>query len=110
MALKDEKNTADIHDKVWSWGTLTELFMLRPLLCLDSSGKEAFPGLTDAKNYISMMANSGPEFNQQKESTARQLERYIYWFPQLITSDNITMLKEAAGTLRGFLPPVAELM
>jgi len=110
MALKDEKNAADIHDKVWSWGTLTELFMLRPLLCLDSSGKETAPGLTDAKNYISMMANSGPEFNQQKESTARQLERYIYWFPQLITSDNITMLKEAAGTLRGFLPPVAELM
>jgi hypothetical protein len=110
MAEKDEKKAIKESDKVWSWGTLAELYMLQPFLSAGSSDQERLASLDVSKNYIALINSKSNDFNQQKESTARQLERYIYWFPQLIASDNVKQLKESAGELRALLPPIEELI
>jgi hypothetical protein len=110
MAEKDEKKAIKESDKVWSWGTLAELYMLQPFLSAGSSDEKGSASLVMSKNYIAMINSKSNDFNQQKESMARQLERYIYWFPQLIASDNVKQLKESAGELRALLPPIEELI
>ena len=110
MAKKEENNAIAEEDKVWSWGTLSELYMLRPLLPLNSSDVDISAALDNAKNYITLMAGKDAGFNPQKESTARQLERYIHWFPQVIASDNVNQLKQYALGVRALLPPLNELL
>lgn len=109
MALKEEQN-ADEYNKVWSWGTLAELFMLYPALAPNAAPEDTTAAREMAKKYIMLMADKDAGYNQHKESTARQLERYINWFPQIITSATVQQLKQSALELRALLPPLEALI
>ena len=111
MAERDEKNTKDEALKIWAWGTLAELHMLKPLI--NSSGQmndEIKTATTMAKEYLQNMADSDVKYNYAKESTARQFDRYIHWWPNLYHSNYPNWLKESALQIRGVLPSLEELM
>lgn len=100
-AEKDyEQATGD--DKIWSLGTLAELFLLKPLTLPAHEMEEDVPkSIEKAGAYLREMNNSGFDF--AKESTARQLDRYITWWPVAFPSSTTSRLKGVVGDLRSRL-------
>ncbi|MCW3107412.1 MAG: hypothetical protein JWQ09_1918 [Segetibacter sp.] len=111
MAERDEKKASNEVDRTWAWGTLSELYLLRFLTVRKEALNEEFASaLAVAKAYMSKMAATGAEHKGEKESTARQFERYIHWWPVLYPETYPEQLKEAAIEIRGLLPSLDELL
>lgn len=109
MAEKDELMPKYPEDKDWAWGTLAELYLLQPLTVpADQLAATIAVAKEKAKGYISKMAASSP--NAVKDSTARQLERYIHWWPVMLPGTYRKELKEMAVEIRKGLPSLEELM
>lgn len=100
MAKQDLKEPSK---RIWALGTLAELYLLKPLtLPPDKFAETRLKAMTKATEYIIELANS--EYSFPVESTIRQLERYINWWPQLIGSPTADQLKEMAAEIRSKLP------
>ena len=97
MAQSDEENAGSELDKIWAWGTLAELYMLKPLTKPGNILKEEIGlSIAIAKDYLHKIAATDSKYNSAKESTARQLERYIPWWPNLPALRFPTWLKDTA--------------
>jgi hypothetical protein len=98
MAEKDSINAKAEKDRNWAFGTLAELYMLKPLTVtankFDEELKSAMPV---AKEYLRNIAATN--FTDVKESTAAQLQRYITWWPKVIKSVVMQQLKSMATSL-----------
>jgi hypothetical protein len=110
MAKRDEENAVNELDKIWAWGTLAELYMLKQyMLNSNSAQDELLLSESTAKEYTLKMANAASKYNSAKESTVRQLERYITWWPVLFP-ELITVFTERVKEMRNILPSLEELI
>ena len=110
MAERDEKKAANEEDKVWAWGTLAELFLLKPLTNVDWSTAEGISSsIAISKDYIKKMADADNKYNSAKESTIRQLERYIKWWPKLYQDTYPKWMIDSATEIRNLLPALDSL-
>jgi hypothetical protein len=111
LATADEK-TSDVNDEslAWAYGTLAELFLLKPLTGT-MQREEKDKSFSKAKEYLRKLNQlKGQQFQFPKESTARQIERYINWWPKMFQSEAVEQLESAAKELRQELPSLEELM
>lgn len=100
-ALKDKK------ERVWALGTMTELHLLKPLTFPPERFDEVRrAALEEARGYLTEFKEVAPP--DEKDSTARQLERYIKWWPDAFPTDGMKRLKDMAAELRPLLPPLEE--
>jgi len=105
-------------EKIWSWGTLAELYLLKPLtVAPDDFTKEVKPATNMAKGFLRKIAELGTEnaeipdlYKVEKESTARQFERYIHWWPDIYPNKYSKELKEMAINIRTELPELDVLL
>lgn len=110
MALMNEKKVQKLGDKAWAWGTLSELYLLQPLTVhKPEASKEIKTSISMAKDYLAKIASLPDEYNYVKESTIRQFERYLNWWPSLFKTVFPDWLKEHAGEIRKVLPRLEEL-
>jgi len=113
-AKKAKKNV----DKIWTWGTLAELYLLKPFTVpANQFEEEKISATTIAKNYMNKIAVMGKEntddpgiYNSEKESTARQFERYIHWWPDMFSATYRKELKDMAMKIREELPQLEALV
>ncbi len=111
LAEDNIKENNDPINKIWAWGTLSELYLLSPLkFSEDLSGidkeiiisakKKAlqyFENIAKAEiSFINHPVNIKEKIQFALESTLRQFKRYIEWWPVLIPSASTKMLKESA--------------
>ncbi|HTE24164.1 CHAT domain-containing protein [Flavitalea sp.] len=97
MAQRDEKNAKSDLQRSWAWGTLAEIHLLKPLL----SGKpitdeDLLAAIVIAKEYLTKTAGTGDECLAARESTLRQFERYINWWPAMYKDSYPPVLKDIA--------------
>ena len=116
MENDDVNQTADIMKRIWAWGTLMELYLLKPLTCSEEDmDKESITALQQAKAFVTNISKATATFIGDKnvktdeilfaqDSTVKQLERYIVWWPKMIPSPQIEKLKNWAKELREILP------
>ena len=102
MAETDLKNA---DTRIWALGTLAEMYLLQPL----TVAKEQFDtikasAMEKATAYLQELVKAGESF--PIESTARQIDRYIHWWPEMFSSNGVSKLKEMAMLLRSHLPEV----
>ena len=99
MAERDVREAKKEVDKIWAWGTLAELYLLQPLTVpIDQQKKVNEEAMLKANEYLSEIKKSGQDF--QIESTTRQLDRYINWWPIMLPSAQMEQLKNCAVELR----------
>jgi hypothetical protein len=110
---KDAANNEALKpmDRIWAWGTLMELYLLKPLTVpADKLDAEAESSLKIAKDYAHNIATASSTFINDlrikkdeitfaRQSTIRQLNRYILWWPFLYPSAQLAKLKEMAAEL-----------
>jgi hypothetical protein len=108
MADRDEQTASDQVFKIWAWGTLAELYLLKPLFIPSSNPTEDEEAINQAMDMVGKIADAGPSYEDAKESTARQLERYIYWWPSVYPDTFPKKLATNAKKLRELLPPLEE--
>lgn len=108
MAERDEQTTTDQASRIWSWGTLAELYLLRPLSIPNSNSTEDEKAINLAMDMVRKIADAGTSYEDAKESTARQLERYIHWWPNVYPGSFPATLATNAKELRKLLPPLKE--
>ena len=79
---KKEKHIPPSRNKLWAWGTLAELHLMKPMTTArDSLETEILASQKEAKNYCRLIKDSGD--NEVIDSTKRQLNRYISWWPEM---------------------------
>jgi len=101
-AERDLLNAAD-HDRAWPLGTLAELYLLKPFTVpAESFETELTAAVEKAKTYVNELAES--EYAFAKESTARQFERYVNWWPESLPSTLTSQAQYIAKSLRDHLP------
>jgi hypothetical protein len=111
MAQVEEQNAQKESDRIWAWGTLAELYLLKPLTVPGNVFKEEITSaLVIAKGFMTKIANASTAHNAAKESTARQFERYINWWPALYPGTYPTEIKDMAIVLRSILPSLEVLL
>jgi hypothetical protein len=111
MAQGEEQKAKKEIDRIWAWGTLAELYMLKPLTVPgDGFNEDITSALTIAKDFMTKVANASTGHNGAKESTARQFERYINWWPDLYPGTYPTQIKEMAKEIRSILPSLEVLL
>ncbi len=97
MAERDKNASEKQEDRIWALGTLSELYLLKPLLCPgETSEKEINDSLATAKEYISSLNALDSVYSYVRETTARQFKRYIQWWPALSAATYPAMLKSNA--------------
>ena len=102
MAISDEKYATSDESKAWAYGTLAELYLLKPFIGnLETVEQDSC--FNKAKDYMQRL-NALQNQDFPKESTARQFMRYINWWPVLIQTPRMEQLKERAGELCKELP------
>jgi len=106
LAQADE-NAEDIMARIWAWGTLSELFLLKPLTKEpDQFEKEAGQAMTRAKEYAGRIRDADTTFIDRKDlrgmiqyaqqTTRKQIDRYITWWPVMIPGASLDKLKSLA--------------
>jgi len=104
MAERAEKTAKNEEDQIWALGTLAELYMLKPLTHSADTIKEEIETSTQVSmDYLNKMAGADKKYNDAKESTARQFERYIHWWPILLAEKYPPWLKDSAFQLRNVM-------
>lgn len=109
-AERDERKATSEEDKIWAWGTLAELYLLQALTREAPADIGLETAIAKAQEYLKKMAAADANYNGAKESTARQLERYINWWPLILSSAYPSWLKNAATQVRNVLPTLQELL
>ncbi|WP_153796933.1 CHAT domain-containing protein [Foetidibacter luteolus] len=105
MAMQDEKKAANNETLAWAYGTLAELYLLRPFTyAAEQQSQHTETALLKAKSYIAKLNELKDQLFPQ-ESTARQLERYIKWWVHISTAAS-NQLQQTATTLRNGLEVV----
>jgi|WetSurMetagenome_2_1015567.scaffolds.fasta_scaffold01477_2 hypothetical protein len=113
LAEDDLRDSQDPMQIIWAWGTLAELNLLFPFTLTGnktSLNKEILSSKGKASQFISNIAKakytfaSNPSVNQDdilfaQESTYRQFERYINWWPSMMSSSSVNQLKDMAKEL-----------
>jgi hypothetical protein len=99
---KEEKSLDDTQKQLWAWGTLAELYLVKPFTVQDNLfDAELNSSREKAKGYMEKLRISGDE--EIIDSTARQFDRYISWWPVLYPDTFRKELKEMAIELRNLL-------
>lgn len=107
FAAENDMQQATGQDRIWTLGTLAELYLLKPfLMAADEFETEKDKAMKKAGDYLDELA--GSEFDFAKESTARQLERYIGWWPDVFKSERTKQMQAMAKQLREHLPALAD--
>ncbi|MCL6257477.1 CHAT domain-containing protein [Aquiflexum sp. TKW24L] len=108
MATRDGKTLKDQAARIWAWGTLAELYLLKPLNMPGSNPKDDQDEINQAMEQVQKIAASDKQYNNAKESMARQLERYIHWWPKVYPDTFPPKLAANAKMLRDLLPPLED--
>lgn len=75
---KKEKDIPADRNKLWAWGTLAELYLIKPMTKVKGSLEIEIPAsYKEAENYCRLIKEAGD--NEVVDSTKRQLNRYISW-------------------------------
>ncbi len=104
MASSDEKYATDDESKAWAFGTLAELYFIKPFMG-NMEAAEQDSCFNKAKDYLQRL-NTLQKQDFPKESTARQLERYMNWWSAMIKTPRMEQLKIRASKLRKELPEI----
>jgi CHAT domain len=102
-AEQDLKNPAQ---RGWALGTMAELYLLQPLTSPGQFEVMQPKAMEEARRYLLDLDETGSPF--EKESTARQFERYMTWWPDAFPTNSTKRLQAAAVDLRKLLPPLEE--
>jgi CHAT domain len=109
MAGKDAEILKGNPNQLWAWGTLAELFLVKPLLAQDEAfNTERVESINRAKEYIDKIKVPGSE--GVIDSTVRQIDRYISWWPVIYPETFRSELKEMAKELKTYLLLPAEII
>jgi hypothetical protein len=91
--------------------------LLKPLtVAANKFEEEKETATAKAKEYMNKIAAMGKDtgdpgiYNAEKESTARQFERYIHWWPDMFAATYRKELKDMAISIREELPPLEALV
>lgn len=103
FAAENDLQQATGENRIWALGSLAELYLLKPFI-LSANELEVTKALEKAGAYLSELNASGHSF--AKESTTRQLERYITWWPEAFPSDRLNKMRETAQQLLQHLSPL----
>ncbi|MEJ7912800.1 MAG: CHAT domain-containing protein [Chitinophagaceae bacterium] len=99
MAVRDEKEAENDWARAWSYGTLAELFMLRPFIFIEANQKGSMEtALLQTRQYLKKLTTLQDLPKFVKESTTRQFRRYVEWWPNMIHTSNSAALKTMAST------------
>jgi len=100
-----EQDLQKPKERIWALGSMAELYLLKVLTVpsdqFDARQPEA---MREARKHLHDLDDAGDDF--AKESTARQLDRYINWWPDAFPTKSTQRLKEMAMELRAILPPL----
>ena len=89
--------------RIWALGSMAELYLLKVLTVPSDQFAAAQPeAMKEARKHLRDLDDVGGDF--AKESTARQLDRYINWWPDAFPTKSTQRLKEMAIELRAILP------
>lgn len=113
FADDDTDKSKDSLTKVWALGSLAELYFLAPLTIPENHPdykNEKESARREAKKYIELLADATSDYATEpstvledivfaQESTQRQFERYVNWWPEMIQSSAISLLKQLATEL-----------
>jgi hypothetical protein len=108
MAKKDEATATDQASRIWAWGTLAELYLIKPEGMAAFGVSDNEDAMTKAMKLVQKIAASDKAYDDAKESTARQLERYIHWWPNVYSTSFPAPLAAHAKMLRELLPSLEE--
>ncbi len=108
MAMRDVETSKNQASRIWAWGTLAELYLLKPQSMPASNPAEDEDTINQAMDLIRKIAASDNRYDGAKESMARQLERYIHWWPNVYPGSFPESLATNAEKLRKLLPTLEE--
>ena len=106
-----DKKAEDPLACIWAWGTMMELYLLKPFTYPAGELDKQIPAaLEKAKSYAGNLSKAGSTFIAGKrtmkqdiiyirESTIRQVERYISWWPEMYPDTFRKELKEMATAI-----------
>lgn len=112
IADDEDQTSPKKEDRIWAWGTLMELHLLKPLTVAPADfDKEAQAALPEAKKYADKMAKAHSTFigdtditpgaiQFAQQSTRMQVDRYINWWPLMNPRADLDKLKDLAVELR----------
>lgn len=111
LAQMDDNAGKQPMERIWAWGTLTELYLLKALTAEpEDFDKTAGQALTRAKEYAGRIRDAGATFIAERDlqddilfaqqTTARQIERYISWWPVMMPGEGLSKLKLLAEEVR----------
>jgi hypothetical protein len=107
LAEMDAKENSDTITRIWAWGSLVELFLLSTLKFQtdekDNLQEETEKALFYLKkiahaefDFVEELPKIGADLKFAQESTFRQFERYISWWPEVYKTAEVERLKELA--------------
>jgi hypothetical protein len=100
----------DADKRCWAMGSLAELYLLQPLLKQAASTEDLKNSGEQAKKYIAAIKEFDSSFKGHLESLARQLERYLVWWPKVYAETFPSSLNETAQEMKNMLPSLEELV
>lgn len=95
VASRDKRQ----EQRGWILGTLAELSFLTPFLSRDVQTERITVALEKATALTKELA-ALQDCSYEKESTARQFERYIYWWPQMLPETYPARLSKLVAKVR----------
>jgi len=107
FAETDAREINDPITRIWAWGTLAELCFLSPLKYSPDEKEINTQAKEEALNYLKKIFNAQFTFIDEiqkidgdikfaQDSTLSQFKRYVDWWPKMIPSPSIYLLKEMA--------------
>lgn len=110
MAKQAAENDNGTIKQVWAWGTFIEYHLLQPLI----TKGDAAASLNAASDFASRLAQAKSTFLGKKEvniedvnyalaTSTRQVERYISWWPQMLPSEQLELIRQRALEIRKVL-------
>lgn len=83
MAKREQNIAKTKIDRIWSYGTLVELYLLKPLTAHEHEFQSTYTdSLNLARHFYTLILESG--LQEVLGSTQRQLGRYIDWWPDML--------------------------
>jgi hypothetical protein len=113
LAKADLERSIGTLNKIWAYGSLAELYLLKPLTLSENHSDYVSEKTVDSEKALSYIKqvedaiSNFPAANQNlqkdisfaRESTYKQFERYIVWWPEIIQSPATAFLKATATEL-----------
>jgi len=107
LAENDSKESNDIINRIWAWGSLAELWLLSPLKYQTNEKESEEEDIEKALFYLKKIVRAEFDFIDElpkigkdiifaQESTFRQFERYISCWPEIYSSAGVIRLKSLA--------------